>query len=282
MKDNVFGSIDDIDAALDLQFGKVANEPEEKEKELDDINNTEEIETENEVESPSDTDIGTEKPQNEQEEVQEEKPQDNVVDKSKSQKEYAFSKLRTENSNLKKERDDYKSNSDFLEGLAKDYGYSDVAKFQEAIKQARYEKEAQAKGYDPELYKKSMEQEARIKELEKQREQDIFDRKIEKFKNALETASSTYDVSEDEIFNRLESAGISVDELLSISNPKTYLDGVLVDKIQNKAKQNQIDDIKNMKNLVEDKNEQNSSPNRITIDSLLKDDLAKYKADNFL
>ncbi len=278
MKNDVFGSIDDIDAALDLQFGKVANEPEIEEEKEADNENTEETEVET---TSEENDIET-KPQEETGETQEEKPQNNIVDKASAQKEYAFSKLRTENSNLKKERDDYKSNSDFLESLAKDYGYDDVSKFQEAIKLARYEKEAQAKGYDPELYKKTMEQEARIKELERQREQELFDRKIEKFKEALEFASNTYGVSEDEIFNRLESAGISVDELLSISNPKTYLDGVLVDKIQYKAKQSQIDDIKNMKSLVEDKNEQGSAPDGITIDSLLKDDLAKYKADNFL
>lgn len=278
MKNDVFGSIDDIDAALDLQFGKVANEPEIEEEKEADNENTEETEVET---TSEENDVET-KPQEETGETQEEKPQNNIVDKASAQKEYAFSKLRTENSNLKKERDDYKSNSDFLESLAKDYGYDDVSKFQEAIKLARYEKEAQAKGYDPELYKKTMEQEARIKELERQREQELFDRKIEKFKEALEFASNTYGVSEDEIFNRLESAGISVDELLSISNPKTYLDGVLVDKIQDKAKQSQIDDIKNMKSLVEDKNEQGSAPDGITIDSLLKDDLAKYKADNFL
>ena len=278
MKNDVFGSIDDIDAALDLQFGKVANEPEIEEEKEADNENTEETEVET---TSEENDIET-KPQEETGETQEEKPQNNIVDKASAQKEYAFSKLRTENSNLKKERDDYKSNSDFLESLAKDYGYDDVSKFQEAIKLARYEKEAQAKGYDPELYKKTMEQEARIKELERQREQELFDRKIEKFKEALEFASNTYGVSEDEIFNRLESAGISVDELLSISNPKTYLDGVLVDKIRDKAKQSQIDDIKNMKSLVEDKNEQGSAPDGITIDSLLKDDLAKYKADNFL
>lgn len=278
MKNDVFGSIDDIDAALDLQFGKVANEPEIEEEKEADNENTEETEVET---TSEENDIET-KPQEETGETQEEKPQNNIVDKASAQKEYAFSKLRTENSNLKKERDDYKSNSDFLESLAKDYGYDDVSKFQEAIKLARYEKEAQAKGYDPELYKKTMEQEARIKELERQREQELFDRKIEKFKEALEFASNTYGVSEDEIFNRLESAGVSVDELLSISNPKTYLDGVLVDKIQDKAKQSQIDDIKNMKSLVEDKNEQGSAPDGITIDSLLKDDLAKYKADNFL
>lgn len=278
MKNDVFGSIDDIDAALDLQFGKVANEPEIEEEKEADNENTEETEVET---TSEENNVGT-KPQEETGETQEEKPQNNIVDKASAQKEYAFSKLRTENSNLKKERDDYKSNSDFLESLAKDYGYDDVSKFQDAIKLARYEKEAQAKGYDPELYKKTMEQEARIKELERQREQELFDRKIEKFKEALEFASNTYGVSEDEIFNRLESAGVSVDELLSISNPKTYLDGVLVDKIRDKAKQSQIDDIKNMKSLVEDKNEQGSAPDGITIDSLLKDDLAKYKADNFL
>lgn len=278
MKNDVFGSIDDIDAALDLQFGKVANEPEIEEEKEADNENTEETEVET---TSEENDVET-KPQEETGETQEEKPQNNIVDKAKTQKEYAFSKLRTENSSLKKERDDYKSNSDFLESLAKDYGYDDVSKFQDAVKLARYEKEAQAKGYDPELYKKTMEQEARIKELERQREQELFDRKIEKFKEALEFASNTYGVSEDEIFNRLEGAGVSVDELLSISNPKTYLDGVLVDKIRDKAKQSQIDDIKNMKSLVEDKNEQGSAPDGITIDSLLKDDLAKYKADNFL
>lgn len=278
MKNDVFGSIDDIDAALDLQFGKVANEPEIEEEKEADNENTEETEVET---TSEENDVETE-PQEETGETQEEKPQNNIVDKAKTQKEYAFSKLRTENSNLKKERDGYKSNSDFLESLAKEYGYDDVSKFQDAIKLARYEKEAQAKGYDPELYKKTMEQEARIKELERQREQELFDRKIEKFKEALESASNTYGVSEDEIFDRLEGAGVSVDELLSISNPKTYLDGVLVDKIQDKAKQSQIDDIKNMKSLVEDKNEQGSAPDGITIDSLLKDDLAKYKADNFL
>lgn len=278
MKNDVFGSIDDIDAALDLQFGKVANEPEIEEEKEADNENTEETE----VETTSEENNVETEPQEETGETQEEKPQNNIVDKAKTQKEYAFSKLRTENSNLKKERDDYKSNSDFLESLAKEYGYDDVSKFQDAIKLARYEKEAQAKGYDTELYKKTMEQEARIKELERQREQELFDRKIEKFKEALEFASNTYGVSEDEIFNRLEGAGVSVDELLSISNPKTYLDGVLVDKIQDKAKQSQINDIKNMKSLVEDKNEQGSAPDGITIDSLLKDDLAKYKADNFL
>ena len=55
---------------------------------------------------------------------------------------------------------------------------------------------------------------------------------------------------------------------------------MLKDKIQNNAKQNQIENLQNLKNLAEDKNEQGSVDNKITIDSLLKDDLAEYKKNN--
>lgn len=105
-----------------------------------------------------------------------------------------------------------------------------------------------------------MEQEARIAQLEKEREQEVLERKVERFKVALDKATTKYEVDEQEIFNRLEKAGISADELLSISNPTLLLDGILVDKIQNKAKQSQINDIQNMSGLVEDKNEQNAAP----------------------
>lgn len=69
--------------------------------------------------------------------------------------------------------------------------------------------------------------------------------------------------------------------MLSISNPKLLLDGILLDKVKNTAKQSQINELQNMKGLVEDKNESNGNAKQITIESLLKDDLNKYKADNF-
>lgn len=277
MNTDVFDSIDALDEALDKEFGEVANESnEDNEQEIDN-----EVEVENETLEGEDT--------------QEENPTDNSADNANNavenkpeengkadKKEYAFASLRAENGNLKKERDAYKSDAEFLKSLAKSYGYDDTAKFQEALKQNQYQREAQEKGYDYDLYKKTMEQEERIARLEQEKVQAENERKLERFKVALDNAVSTYDVSEDDIFSRLEDAGISVDEILSISNPNLLIKGVLSDKIQEVAKQSQIKEFQNMKGLVEDENEQNAQSSKVTIESLLKSDLAQYKADNFL
>lgn len=265
MEENVFDSVDAIDAKLDEEFGEVANEPEE---------------------TPVEPEI--EETQVEEEKVEEQtepevvgQPEETEGEEKVTKKDHAFAELRAENGNLKKERDGYKADSDYLKELASSYGYDDVSKFQEAIREAKYQKEAEAKGYDYDLYKKTMEQERRIAELEKEREQEITDRKLERFKNALDKAVETYGIEEQEIFDRLENSGVSVEDVLSISNPKLLIDGLLVDKIKNDAKQSQIKDLQNLQGLVEDKNEQTGSVNEVTIESLLKDDLAKYKRDNF-
>ncbi len=275
MNTDVFDSIDALDEALDKEFGKVANEPNEDDEQ--EINN----EVENETLEGEDTqnETPTDNPAETVDNTVENKPEENgKADK----KEYAFASLRAENGNLKKERDAYKSDAEFLKSLAKSYGYDDTAKFQEALKQNQYQREAQEKGYDYDLYKKTMEQEERIARLEQEKVQAENERKLERFKIALDNAISTYDVSEDDIFSRLEDAGISVDEILSISNPNLLIKGVLSDKIQEVAKQSQIKEFQNMKGLVEDENEQNAQSSKVTIESLLKSDLAQYKADNFL
>ena len=198
-----------------------------------------------------------------------------------NKKEYAFANLRAENGNLKKERDAYKSDSDYLKSLAQSYGYDSVSEFQEALKQQRYQREAESKGYDYDLYKKTLEQEERIARLEKEKVEAENERKLERFKGALDNAVAQYNISEDDIFSRLEDAGISVEEILSISNPNLLIKGVLSDKIQEVAKQNQISEIQNMKGLVEDKNETAAQGTKVTIESLLKSDLAEYKKNNY-
>lgn len=275
MNEDVFVDIDALDAALDKEFGEVANnqieEDEEQEVNNEDVVDTSESETtqeENTAEDAAET----------AENTAEEKPEETEkVDK----KEYAFANLRAENGNLKKERDAYKSDSDFLKSLAQSYGYDDVSKFQEALKQQRYQREAESKGYDYDLYRKTMEQEERIARLEKEKVEAENERKLERFKGALDNAVAKYDVSEEDIFSRLEDAGISVEEILSISNPNLLIKGVLSDKIQEVAKQNQISEIQNMKGLVEDKNETDAQGTKVTIESLLKSDLAEYKKNNY-
>lgn len=276
--ENVFESIDAIDAALDEQFGK--DEIEENNNVVDAEDNSENndvVEDAMAEEGASDEEPETKEP----EQVDNNNAQTNDEGNKSSKKDYAFANLRSENTNLKKERDNYKADSDYLKELAASYGYDDTAKFQEAIKQARYQKEAQEKGYDPVLYKKTMEQEARIRQLEQEREKEIQDRKIERFQNALDNAVKEYNIDAQEIFNKLENSGLSVETVLSVDNPKILLDGLLVDEIRNNAKQSQIKDLQNLKGLAEDKNETDGQVNKVTIDSLLKEDMARYKKENF-
>lgn len=275
MNEDVFVDIDALDAALDKEFGELANnqveEDEEQEVNNEDVVDTSESETTQEENTAEDTAETAE-------DTAEEKPEET---EKVNKKEYAFANLRAENGNLKKERDAYKSDSDFLKSLAQSYGYDDVSKFQEALKQQRYQREAESKGYDYDLYRKTMEQEERIARLEKEKVEAENERKLERFKGALDNAVAKYDVSEEDIFSRLEDAGISVEEILSISNPNLLIKGVLSDKIQEVAKQNQISEIQNMKGLVEDKNETAAQGTKVTIESLLKSDLAEYKKNNY-
>ena len=272
MEENVFDSLDAIDAALDKEFGEVANEPEVEVQEEQIAEPTDVEDEKKEEEIPQEV----EEPK-EQEEI--EKPQDEGSKEDK--KNHAFAELRAENGNLKKERDDYKADSDYLKELAASYGYTDVSKFQEAIREAKYQKEAQEKGYDIELYRKYMEQEQRIAQIEKERDAEIQNRKLERFKDAVDSAVSKYGVEEQEIFDRLENEGISADEILNLSNPRLLIDGVLKDKIQNNAKQAQIDNLQNLKTLAEGENEQSGTVPQVTIESLLKDDLDAYKKLNY-
>lgn len=276
--ENVFESIDAIDAALDEQFGK--DEIEENNNVVDAEDNSEN----NDVveDAMAEEGVSEEEPETkEPEQVDNNNAQTNDEGNKSSKKDYAFANLRSENTNLKKERDSYKADSDYLKELAASYGYDDTAKFQEAIKQARYQKEAQEKGYDPVLYKKTMEQEARIRQLEQEREKEIQDRKIERFQNALDNAVKEYNIDAQEIFSKLENSGLSVETVLNVDNPKILLDGLLIDEIKNNAKQAQINDLQNLKNLAEDKNETNGQVNKLTVDDLLKDEMARYKKENY-
>ena len=266
MEENVFGSVEAIDAELDKEFAKDTAEPEQ---ETNDVTVEETLTGE---EDNSSNDVAEKEQKDEEKEV----PQNEDEGKSESKKDYAFAELRAENGTLKKERD-----SDYLKELAASYGYDDVQKFQEAIRTARYQKEAQEKGYDEALYKKYREQELRIAELEKKNQEEITQRQLDKFQTALTNASTTYGIEEKEILERLENEGVTVEEILSANNHKLLINGVLVDEIKNSAKQKEIENLQNIKSLAEDKNEQGTAKTAVTIESLLKDDLAKYKKDNF-
>ena len=246
----------------------------------DNLDNTAELDGEQEKEEEKDSQTQNQ-PQDKEPQVQ-----DNTqVDKTKSDEDWkshhAFADLRKQNSDLRKEKEALTADSAFLKELASSYGYTDTKQFVQAYKDAKIKKEAETKGYDPELYRQTIEQRERIEALERQREQDIQTRQLATFKSVLDEAAVKYNVSQEEIFDRLDKSGLDANTILAIPNPKLLIDGLLVDKIQENAKQSQINTMKNLQDFSEGKNEDGGNAKGITIDSLLKDDLAKYKADNF-
>ena len=288
MNNDVLESITDIDAQLDAEFGSVANETDENQIETDNndtgmednVDNTAGLDGEQEKEEEKDIQTQNQ-PQDKEPQVQ-----DNTqVDKTKSDEDgkshHAFADLRKQNSDLRKEKEALIADSAFLKELASSYGYTDTKQFVQAYKDAKIKKEAETKGYDPELYRQTIEQRERIEALERQREQDIQTRQLATFKSVLDEAAVKYNVSQEEIFDRLDKSGLDANTILAIHNPKLLIDGLLVDKIQENAKQSQINTMKNLQDFSEGKNEDGGNAKGITIDSLLKDDLAKYKADNF-
>ena len=288
MNNDVLESITDIDAQLDAEFGSVANETDENQIETDNndtgmednVDNTAGLDGEQEKEEEKDSQTQNQ-PQDKEPQVQ-----DNTqVDKTKSDEDWkshhAFADLRKQNSDLRKEKEALTADSVFLKELASSYGYTDTKQFVQAYKDAKIKKEAETKGYDPELYRQTIEQRERIEALERQREQDIQTRQLATFKSVLDEAAVKYNVSQEEIFDRLDKSGLDANTILAIPNPKLLIDGLLVDKIQENAKQSQINTMKNLQDFSEGKNEDGGNAKGITIDSLLKDDLAKYKADNF-
>ena len=277
---NELNSVEDIDTMLDNEFKLTEEQPSENTEETD--GNVEEQETETDESQESDSSDETKDDGN----VEENKT-DEDSDKKPSaddKKEFAFSKMRKENSDLKNQLNESKAETEFLNKLAAQYGYTDVKKFQADYEKARVQQEAKDKGLDPVLYSQLQESNKRIAELEnKQREAELMN-KANSFKIAVDKAVADYNLGEDgrtEIFNKLEEAGFSVDTLLSIPNPEILIKGVLSDKIAEFSKQKQIDKLETLDNLSDEKHNGIQSSDGVSLDDIIAKEMKQYKADNF-
>lgn len=279
---NGLNSVEDIDAMLDNEFKltdeKYSEDIEETDGNVEDeeseIDESQETETEDETKNDDEEKINS----NENQEKVDDKP--NADDK----KEFAFSKMRKENSDLKNQLNEKNAESEFLSKLAAQYGYTDVKKFQADYEKARIQKEAKDKGLDPVLYAQLQESNKRIAELEnKQKETELMNR-ANNLKNAIDKAVADYNLGENgrnEIFNKLEEAGFSVDTILTIPNPEILIKGVLSDKIAEFSKQKQIDKLETLDNLSDDKHSSLESSDSISLDDIIAKEMKQYKADNF-
>lgn len=288
MNTNDITSIDDIDAMLDKEY-KIDNIQEDNNS--DDVNENTDGETESEDNNDAELNDETQGEGSEDENKETDETDEPQVDENEKvekpskedKKEYAFQTLRKERDNLKREKAELEGYSEFVKNLAHSYGYTDVDKFQKDLKAAQLAKEAKSKGVDVDSYRKIAEQEERIAQLERERDDEILQRKAQRFKNALDLAVKDYNLTEDEIFEKLENAGVEFDTIINIPNPRVVIDGVLIDTIKDNAKQSQIENMERTKKFSESKNENGGTgKSTITIDSILKEEMKKLKADNFL
>ena len=276
---NELNTVEDIDALLDNEF-KLNEEPDNTNVEETDGNeDNEELEVD-ENQDADDEVIENDDDSSDEDDAKETDSKPSAEDK----KEFAFSKMRKENSDLKSQLTQKNEESEFLTKLAAEYGYTDVKKFQEDYEKARIQKEAEKKGLDPVLYAQLQESNKRIAELEsKQKEVELMN-KAANFKIAVDKAVNDYNLGEDgktEIFNRLEEAGFSVENLLEIPNPEILIKGILSDKIAELSKQRQIDKLEKLDNLSDDKHNGTASEDGVSIDDIIAKEMKQYKADNF-
>ena len=192
--------------------------------------------------------------------------------------------MRKENSDLKNQLNEKNAETEFLNRLAAQYGYTDVKKFQADYEKARVQQEAKDKGLDPVLYSQLQESNKRIAELEKKQSETELMNKANNFRNAVDKAVADYNLGEDgrnEIFNKLEEAGFSVDTLLTTPNPEILIKGVLSDKIAEFSKQKQIDKLEKLDNLSDDKHNGDVPDGSVSLDDIIAKEIKQYKADNF-
>lgn len=276
---NELNSVEDIDAMLDNEFKITEEQPSENTEETD--GNVEDQESETDENQETETDEETKDDENNSNENQEKSDSKPSAD---DKKEFAFSKMRKENSDLKNQLNEKNAETEFLNKLAAQYGYTDVKKFQADYEKARVQQEAKDKGLDPVLYSQLQESNKRIAELEKKQNETELMNKAANFKNAVDKAVADYNLGEDgrnEIFNKLEEAGFSVDTLLTIPNPEILIKGVLSDKIAEFSKQKQIDKLETLDNLSDDKHNDSETSGDITLDDIIAKEMKQYKADNF-
>ena len=281
---NELNTVEDIDAMLDSQFNITDTPSVDVNNEETDGNVTSsDTEDDESLSSEVNENIEDDADENSSDEKAEEKSSDNKPS-ADDKKEFAFSKMRKENSDLKNQLNQKNEESEFLSRMAAQYGYTDVKKFQADYEKARIEQEAKNKGLDPVLYAQLQESNRRIAELEQKQKETELVNKAANFKSAVDKAVSDYNLGEDgrnEIFNKLEEAGFSVDTLLEIPNPEILIKGVLSDKIAEMSKQTQIDKMEKLDSLSDDKHTGSASSDSVSLDELIAKEMKQYKADNF-
>jgi len=271
MAEKKFESLEELDKYLDEKF--------EKEEELEEEFLEEEEETEEEL-------VEDESEEEETVELTESAPETEEPTSSKSpvKEEFAFGKLRHENSELKQKLEEQEKYAKKMREMATNLGYSSADDLITAYEEQQIQKEAHKKNIDPELYHKMVTMEKELETI-KQREIELNKKAgIERFSLSLEKIGLNLGLNENEqiqIVQQMEQDGYTLDDIASLKNPERFIKGYAADQIAEKKYQEMLATEKKAKKLKEPKLRGETEPSTDWEQELQKE-LNQYAKENNL
>ena len=246
MAEKKFGSLEELDKYLDEEFGE-EEELEETEEETEELELDEE---EDLSEEETDSDEAVE-PEEEAAPAVEAPPSPKPA-----KEEFAFGKLRHENSELKHKLEEQEKYARKMQEMATNLGYSSADDLIKAYEEQQIQKEAQNKNVDPEVYRKMVNMERELETIKKREAELTKKAGIERFSLSLEKIGSSVGLNESEqieIVQQMEKDGYTLDDIASLKNPERFIKGYAADKIAEKKYQEMLASEKKAKKLKEPK-----------------------------
>lgn len=272
MAEKKFGSLEELDKFLDEEF---VEEEEVLEEESDE-----------ETDAWEDVEPGEEE-SDEDEFVEQEDDAPAVEEPTKpepSKEEFAFGKLRYENSELKSKLEEQEKYSRKLEEMATNLGYSNADDLLKAYEDQQIQKEAQQKNVDPDVYRKMVTMERELESI-KQREAEAKRQVgVQRFSQSLDRIASEIGLDDKEkvsMVEQMETDGYTLEDIARIKNPERFIKGYAADKIAERKYQDLLASEKKAKKLKEPKLRGESEP-PTDWEKELEKELEQYAKENNL
>jgi hypothetical protein len=265
-----FKSIDELDEALEKEFG------------ITDEDVLEEESTEEEEEE----ELLTEE---ESEEVLREEPKDEDIipleESTVDKKEFAFGKLRSENAELKKKLDEVSKYSSEFEELARNLGFNDAGQLVNEYKKQKIVKEAESRNIDPKLYQQMKSLETEVEQMKREKEESRKQQGLSKFNNALESVAREYSLSSeerDQILDSMGQDGYTMEDLAVLKAPDRVLKGYISERIAQQTTQQRLAKEKKAKKLEEPKLDGSTEITEENLEDIIKKEMKEYAEANNL
>lgn len=293
-KEGTFNSIEEFDKMMEEQYSQQGNE----EVDQDEIITEDEIEEEQVEDEIEEEQVEEETEENEDTDEEEKETLQNELNgneeiditlskEDKDKKQFAFAQLRKEKAEYEKKYKEISSFKTEFDDLAKTLGYKDSNELLQAERNRKLKEEAESKGVKYDFYKEFIEMKESLEREKQQKEEQLKQSKVDVFVGALNDVSSSYKLSEDDkasVLSEMEKDGYSLDDLVSIKNPKKFILGYVKETVIESAVQSKLLTNKKEKFKEEKFNQQSDNKKSLedTQKELIEKEMREYARKNGL